>query len=125
MRDMMTRKPSGRRTTAVTPRGRARVPSEATTSEKRENELIALAVDLAEEQLRAGTASSQVITHFLKLATEKEKLEREKLEAEIEITRTKKKSIEASDRMEELLANAINVFTSKYEWQGDDTGSEG
>ena len=125
MRDIVTRKPSGRRTAAVTPRGRARFPSEATTVEKRENELIALAVDLAEEQLRAGTASSQVITHFLKLATEKEKLEREKLEAEIEITRTKKKSIEASDRMEELLANAINVFTTKYEWQGDDTGSEG
>ena len=78
MRDIMTRKQSGRRTTA-TPRRRARLPSEATTSEKRENELIALAVDLAEEQLRAGTASSQVITHFLKLATEKEKLEREKL----------------------------------------------
>lgn len=125
MRDIVTRKPSGRRTAAVTPRSGARVPSNATTAEKRENELIALAVDLAEEQLRAGTASSQVITHFLKLATEKEKLEREKLEAEIEITRTKKKSIEASDRMEELLANAINVFTSKYEWQGDDTGSEG
>lgn len=122
---MMTRKPSGRRTTAVTPRGRAYTPSEATTAEKRENELIALAVDLAEEQLRAGTASSQVITHFLKLATEKEKLEREKLEAEIEMTRTKKKSIESSDRLEELMANAINVFTSKYEWQGDDTGSEG
>lgn len=125
MRDIMTRKPSGRRTTVVTPRSSAYIPSGATTAEKRENELIALAVDLAEEQLRAGTASSQVITHFLKLATEKEKLEREKLEAEIEITRTKKKSIEASDRMEELLANAINVFTSKYEWQGDDTGSEG
>lgn len=124
MREMMTRKPSGRRTTA-TPRSGARFPSEATSSEKRENELIALAVDLAEEQLRAGTASSQVITHFLKLATEKEKLEREKLEADIELTRTKKKSVEASDRMEELLANAINVFTSKYEWQGDDTGSEG
>ena len=121
----LTRKPSGRRTAVVTPRSGARFPSEATTSEKKENELIALAVDLAEEQLRAGTASSQVITHFLKLATEREKLEREKLEAEIEITRTKKKSIEASDRMEELLANAINVFTSKYEWQGDDTGSEG
>ena len=124
MRDIMTRKPSGRRTTA-TPRSRTHFPSEATTPEKRENELIALAVDLAEEQLRAGTASSQVITHFLKLATEKEKLEREKLEADIELTRTKKKSVESSDRMEELLANAINVFTSKYEWQGDDTGSEG
>lgn len=124
MREMMTRKPSGRRTTA-TPRSGARFPSEATSPEKRENELIALAVDLAEEQLRAGTASSQVITYFLKLAAEKEKLEREKLKADIELIRTKKKSVEASDRMEELLANAINVFTSKYEWQGDDTGSEG
>lgn len=125
MREMMTRKPSGRRTTAVTPRSGAHSPSSATTAGKRENELIALAFDLVEERLRAGTASSQETTHFLKLASERERLEREKLEAEIEFTKTKKKSVEASDRMEEMLTRAIDVFTSKYEWQGDDTGSEG
>ena len=125
MREIMTRKPSGRRTTAITPKGVAHSPSQATTAGKRENELIALAFDLVEERLRAGTASSQETTHFLKLASERERLEREKLEAEIEFTKTKKKSVESSDRLEELMANAINVFTSKYEWQGDDTGSEG
>ena len=125
MREIMTRKPSGRRTTAITPKGVAHSPSQATTTGKRENELIALAFDLVEERLRAGTASSQETTHFLKLASERERLEREKLEAEIEFTKTKKKSVESSDRLEELMANAINVFTSKYEWQGDDTGSEG
>ena len=52
----------------------------ATSPEARENQLISLAVDLAEQQLRDGTASSQVISHFLKLASTKEKLEREILE---------------------------------------------
>ena len=51
----------------------------ATTPEARENQMINLAIDLAEKQLMEGTASSQVMTHFLKLATTKEKLEKEKL----------------------------------------------
>ena len=52
----------------------------ATTPQGREDQLISLAIDLAEKQLREGTASAQVTTHFLKLASSKEKLEREKLE---------------------------------------------
>ena len=55
----------------------------ALTPEARENQLISLAIDLAEQQLRDGTASSQVITHYLKLGSTKEKLEREKLKNEI------------------------------------------
>ena len=39
----------------------------ALSPEARENQLIDLAVNLAEQQLLDGTASSQVITHFLKL----------------------------------------------------------
>jgi hypothetical protein len=96
----------------------------ATTPEARENQLIALAVDLAEDQLRNKTASAQVITHFLKLATEKERLERERLENENKLLIARTKSIEAADRMEALYAEALSAFTSKYEWQGDDTGSE-
>ena len=49
----------------------------AISPEARENQMIALAVDLAEEQLRNGTASSQVITHYLKLGSTKEKIEKE------------------------------------------------
>ena len=52
----------------------------ATSVEARENQLISLAVDLAERQLSEGTASSQVITHYLKLGTTKDRLEKEKLE---------------------------------------------
>ena len=54
----------------------------ALTPEARENQMIALAVNLAEKQLQEGTASSQVITHFLKLGSTKERLEKEKLEEE-------------------------------------------
>ena len=51
----------------------------ATTPEARENQMVSLAIDLAEKQLAEGTASSQVITHYLKLATSREQLEKEKL----------------------------------------------
>ena len=57
--------------------------------EARENQLISLAMDRAEEKLLNGTASSQLITHFLKLGTEKERLEREKLAKENELTKLK------------------------------------
>ena len=61
----------------------------ATTPEARENQLVALAMDAAEKQIREGTASSQIMTHFLKQASPREKLERQKLEAENEMLRKK------------------------------------
>lgn len=79
----------------------------AKTPKGRENQLISLAVDLAEKQLQEGTASSQVITHFLKLGTERERLEREKLEQENLLIREKVNAIRAAERVEELYANAI------------------
>lgn len=121
MRDTMPREPSRHRASTKRYEPTRRV---ATTPEARENQLIALAVDLAEDQLRNKTASAQVITHFLKLATEKERLERERLENENKLLIARTKSIEAADRMEALYAEALSAFTSKYEWQGDDTGSE-
>ena len=54
----------------------------AISPDAREKQLISLAIDLAEQQLKDGTASSQVITHFLKMGSEREKLERERLEEE-------------------------------------------
>ena len=79
----------------------------AKTPKGRENQLISLAVDLAEKQLQEGTASSQVITHFLKLGTERERLEREKLEQENLLIREKVNAIRAAERVEERYANAI------------------
>lgn len=90
----------------------------ALTPEARENQLISLAVDLAEEQLRDKTASSQVITHFLKLGTTKAELEKEKLAKENELLRAKTESIESQKRIEELYAEALNAMR-KYNGQGD------
>ena len=67
----------------------------ALTPEGRENQMVALAVNLAEQQLREGTASSQVITHYLKLGSIREKLERERLEEENKLLRAKTEALEA------------------------------
>lgn len=82
----------------------------AETPEARENQMINYAVDLAEQQLLNGTASSQVIVHYLKLGTRKEQLEREKLEKENELLVAKVKALESQQRVEELYAEAINAM---------------
>ena len=92
----------------------------ALTPEARENQLIALAIDRAEQQLLDGTASSQVITHYLKLGSTKERLEREKLERENELLRAKAESIQSAQRIEELYKNALDAMRS-YRGEGDST----
>lgn len=82
----------------------------ALTPEARENQLISLAVDLAEQQLIEGTASSQVITHYLKLGSTKERLEKEKLEQENELLRAKTEALQSAQRVEELYANALDAM---------------
>lgn len=84
----------------------------AMTPEARENQLISLAVDLAEKQLMEGKASSQVICHYLKLASSKEKLEKELLAKQVELAAAKTEMIQSSKRMEELYANAIAAMKS-------------
>ena len=82
----------------------------AITPEARENQMIALAVDLAEKQLIEGTASSQVITHYLKLATTKEKIEREILEKQKELIVAKTENLQSAKRIEELYSNAFKAM---------------
>jgi hypothetical protein len=82
----------------------------ALTPEARANQLVALAYDLAEKQLREGTASSQVITEFLKLGSYKAELEREKLERENELLRVKAEKIQSEERSEELFNRAIKAM---------------
>lgn len=84
--------------------------SVALTPEARENQLIALAVDEAERQMREGTASAQVITHFLKLGSTKERLEKEKLEQENQWLKAKTENLQAAKRIEELYANALKAM---------------
>lgn len=92
------------------PIARRRPP--ATTPEASENHLVSLAVDLAEKQLAEGTASSQVITHYLKLASSREKLEQERLARENELLQAKIESMASAKRVEEMYSEALNAMRS-------------
>ena len=78
--------------------------------EARENQLIALAVDLAEKQLKEGTASSQVITHYLKLGSTKERIEKEILEEQKKLIEAKTEALHSAKRIEELYSDALNAM---------------
>lgn len=84
----------------------------ATTPESRENQMISLAVDLAEKQLLKGTASSQVIAHYLKLGSTKERLEKEILEKQKDLITAKTEAIQSAKRVEELYKNALDAMRS-------------
>lgn len=86
---------------------RKRAP--AASPEAREDQLIALAEARAEEQLRNGTASAQVICHYLKLGSQRERLEREKLKNEVELMKAKKKAIDSGERIEALYSEAMKA----------------
>ena len=83
----------------------------ALSVEAREMQMTYLAMELAEKQLQEGTASSQVITHFLKLGSKKEKLELEKLEEENKMLRAKTKAYESAEDSKVLLEKALKAFT--------------
>lgn len=95
----------------------------ALTPEARENQLIYLATNLAEQQLLDGTASSQVITHYLKLGSTKERIEKEILEKQKELIEAKTESLQSAKRIEELYANAITAMR-RYSGHGGDTDDE-
>lgn len=82
----------------------------AATPEARENQMIALAVDLAERQLVEGTASAQVLTHYLKLGSSTEKLEQKKKEMEVELMEARKQQIASQQRLEMLFEDAMSAF---------------
>ena len=96
----------------------------ALTPEARENQLISLAVDLVEQRLIDGTASSQETTHFLKLGSIKNRLEMEKLEEENRLLKAKTESIQSQKRVEELYAEALNAMRSYAGQVGDNDDNE-
>ena len=93
----------------------------ARTPKAREDELIGLAVDLAEKQLREGTASTQVIVHYLKLASPRSRAEMEKLENENALLKVKADAIEAEQRTEEAYIAAIEAMRR---YSGEDVSDE-
>ena len=94
-----------------------RISRPALDPDARENQLIALAVDLVEERLRNGTASSQETTHFLRLGSSKARLDKEKVQLENELTKAKTESLHAQQHAEEMFAEAIKAM-QKYSGNG-------
>lgn len=82
----------------------------AMSPEARENQMISLAVDLAEKQLLDGTASSQVITHYLKLGSTKEKIEKEILEKQKDLITAKTENLNSLKKIEELYSEALTAM---------------
>lgn len=97
---------------------RSRAPAKTPVS--RENQLISLAVDLAETQLKEGTASSQVITHFLKLGSTREDLEKEKLKKENELLKAKAEAISGEKALEKLYQDALMAMRSYSGYDDED-----
>lgn len=102
--------------------GSTRKMRPALTPEARENQLISLAVDLAEKQLQEGTASSQVITHYLKLGSTKERIEKEILEKQKELIIAKTEAMQSAKRVEELYSNALDAMR-RYSGNGNEYDS--
>lgn len=92
----------------------------AVNSEARENQLINLAINLAEKQLMEGTASAQVIVHYLKLGSTKEKIEKEILERQKELITAKTQALQSSEEIKNLYTEALEAFKS-YGGSSDDS----
>lgn len=97
----------------------------ARTPEARENQMIALAERLAEKQLAEGTASAQVITHYLKLGTTRERLEKEKLRRETELLSAKAEAMESAKRVEALYTQALSAMRSYSGQESPDEDIQG
>lgn len=96
----------------------------ATTPEAREDQLVSLAVDLIEQRLRDGTASSQETTTLLKLASRKSRLELEMLEQQVELTKAKTENLKAQQHMDEMYIRAVNAMKSYSGMDEEETGDE-
>lgn len=99
---------AAQRKTNVVPIRTNRPP--ATSPDERENQLIEAAVDLAEKQLRSGEASAQVITHYLKLGSSRERLEQARIQHEVSLLQTKREAMESEKRTEQLMLDALNAM---------------
>jgi hypothetical protein len=95
----------------------------ALTPEANENQMVSLAMDLVRKRLIEGTASSQETTHFLKIGSSKERLEKEILEKQKDLIEAKTQSLQSAKRIEELYSNALSAMRN-YSGHGDDNEEE-
>lgn len=82
----------------------------ARTPEEEENYMIEISMREAEKKILSGKASSQLLTHFLKKASMKDRLEKQKLEAEVELMKAKTESLKSQRALDELYSKAIKAF---------------
>lgn len=87
----------------------------------REDQLISLAIDRAEKQLKDGTASSQIIAHFLKQGSARERLEKERLQTENELLKAKIEALKSQERSEEMYSRVLKALST---YTGKDFGEE-
>jgi len=106
----------GRKKEPIEPKEKVKLPP-ALTEEALENIMFMKATELAYQQMCDGTASSQVITHYLKLGSTKERIEREILEKQKDLLIAKTDSIKNSEVSETMYKEAIEAFRS-YSGQG-------
>lgn len=104
--------------------GKKRPQRPAETEEGRENQLISLASDLAEKQIIEGTASAMVITHFLKLGTTRERLEKQRLQRENQLLLAKVEQLASAKRIEELYEQALNAMRTYAGREADVYGED-
>lgn len=97
--------------------------SPARDPETREIELVAAAMDLAEKQIHEGVASATVITHYLKIGSQRDRLERERLRTENELLQRKIEQMESAKRVENLYEEAIKAFRM-YSGQEDEEADD-
>ena len=91
----------------------------ARTAEERQDQLINLAIDEAERQISKGIATSQIITHYLKLATEREKAEITRIQGEIALQKAKIEAMAGQARQEQMFKDAVAAFRG-YQGLDDD-----
>jgi hypothetical protein len=104
----------------ITDETNLKVEEPALDPEAREQQLIALATNLAEKQLLEGTASSQVITHYLKLGSSLAKLEKERINKDLALKEAKTDAIQSSKRIEELYTEAIALVREYNGYNNDE-----
>lgn len=93
----------------------------ARSPEARENQLINLAYEEAEERIRNGTATSQLLTFFLKLGTMREQMEMERLRSDLRVAEAKIRQMDSQNNLEEMFTKAINAMKR---YGGEDEGDE-
>lgn len=90
-----------------------------------EEKMIGLAMNLVEQRLRDGTATSQETTFWLRLAAQREQdaINREMMEKQMALMEAKIQSLQASDRMEQLITDAMEAF-KRYSGYSDDDDTD-